>query len=121
MAITLGIEVTGAKQIIARLGALDARTRAALDDGMADAAETLRAEAASAAPRKTGRLRASIAVLREGFSGLAVAARAPYARFVELGTRRVPARPFLWPALFRLRRALIARIGEIVARALGTR
>ncbi len=121
MAITLTTEVTGARDIVARLGEIDGAARDALGQGLIEAAESLRREAASAAPRRTGKLRDSIAVVSDGLAGLAVAARAPYARFVEFGTRRIPAQPFLAPALFRLRRALVERVGEILARAVRMR
>jgi HK97 gp10 family phage protein len=121
MNIELSVEVTGAKEIFARLGGIDAAARQALGQGLIDAAESLRREAASAAPKRTGRLRDSIAVVSDSLDGLAVAAQAPYARFVEFGTRTSPAHPFLAPALFRLRRAVVERVGEILSRAVRAR
>lgn len=121
MTISLRAEVTGAKEIIARLGDVDASARDGLSDGLAEAAESLRREARSAAPVRSGKLRDSIAVAGDALPGFAVTARAPYARFVEFGTRKVPARPFLMPALLRLRRALVQRVAETLSRAMGRR
>ena len=121
MTVRLSADVTGAREIVARLSEIDASARDALGEGLIEAVESLRREAASMAPRRTGRLRDSIAVAGDALAGFTVAARAPYARFVEFGTRRIPARPFLAPALFRLRRALVERVGEILSRAMRTR
>lgn len=49
---------------------------------------------------RTGNLRNSIVAIKN-FVG--ATRRAPYARFVEFGTRRAAARPFLRPALDRMR------------------
>ncbi len=69
------------------------------------------------APVRTGRLRRSIVPLqlrpdRSG-SRAGVWARAPYALWVEIGTRRMRAQPYLRPALTTVRAAahlLISRI-----------
>ncbi len=78
----------------------------------------LGAEAAHAArelaPRRSGRLRDSIQVRAVTDSpAVDIAATAPHAAFVEFGTRRRPARPFLAPALQFARRRL-----DLLARAL---
>lgn len=72
-------------------------------------AALLAAEAArSHAPVRTGRLQRSIVPLpvvrADGRSISGVWAQAPYALWVEIGTRRNPARPYLRPALDTLRR-----------------
>lgn len=55
-------------------------------------------EARDRAPRRTGRLAASIGVADEGDT-VVVQATAPYAAYVELGTRKMRAEPYLMPAL----------------------
>lgn len=42
-----------------------------------------------------------------------IRADAPYARFVEMGTRRMAARPFLLPAARRIWPAIVARLGRL--------
>lgn len=49
------------------------------------------------APVDTGRLRGSIDVQRDG-NNHAVVTDVPYAPFIEFGTTRMPAQPFLGPA-----------------------
>ena len=74
---------------------------------VADAARAL-------APTRSGRLRASIQVEPAADAvQVDVIADAPYAAFVEFGTLRRPARPFLAPALQFARRRL-----DLLARAL---
>ena len=52
------------------------------------------------APVRTGRTRASIsAVVERSAMTLQIRADVRWAVFIELGTRRMPARPFLRPAL----------------------
>jgi len=65
------------------------------------AAEELREEAAALAPGRLG------AVLRAQASGDGAEVTAPpHARFVEFGTRKMAARPFLRPAIERVRAML---------------
>lgn len=81
---------------------LAARLQAAGEDRAGPAvqacAEGLRAAAAALAP---GRLGAALTVTRDD-DGAAVTAPG-FARFVEFGTRVMPARPFLRPAIDQLR------------------
>ena len=71
------------------------------------AAEFAAQQAKSLAPVRTGKLRDSIVGVvetrahGEGVEGIVgVKAEKFYARFVELGTRKSPAHPFLRPAVF---------------------
>ncbi len=69
------------------------------------------------APVRTGRLRDSIVSLplerRNGRASAGVWAQAPYALWVEIGTRRMPAQPYLRPALDAVRDAAPALVGQI--------
>lgn len=71
-------------------------------------------EARAAAPVRTGELRDSILVVWLG-DAWALVAGAAHAMLVELGTRLVPARPFLAPAF----RRAFARIGARLPAVLG--
>jgi len=69
------------------------------------------------APVRTGRLRDSIVSLpleqRGGRMTAGVWAQAPYALWVEIGTRRMRAQPYLQPALETVRDATAALVGQI--------
>jgi len=69
-----------------------------LDGLIADAASAaIQTQAQANAPVRTGFLRSSITRLVSG-GKFAVTALASYAGFVEFGTRRMSARPYLTPA-----------------------
>lgn len=59
------------------------------------------ADAKTRAPVRTGFLRSSIAVQQESPLSVVVGATANYSRFVEEGTSRMAARPYMRPAVER--------------------
>jgi HK97 gp10 family phage protein len=74
--------------------------RARLAPGVRKAAELVAERARKRAPVLSGRLRASIKVVpTDDPLGFRVVADVPYASFVEFGTSRQPANPFLRRAL----------------------
>lgn len=89
-----------------------------LEAALDDAAVRVRSEAQALAPG-SGALRASIEIVA-GADPLTtrVVAGAPYAKFVEFGTRHVAARPFLHPALALEKPRLVAALSAALAGAL---
>lgn len=88
-----------------------ARLAAAVRDALATPAPSGRGEAAHDVPwRRTGALQDSISHQLEGDT-VSVGSSDPAARAQELGTSRLPPRPFLGPAA--------AALGEEIARAVG--
>ena len=69
-------------------------------------ADSVASDAARFAPVRTGRLRASIEPGDVEGDSVKVWARAPYAGYVEQGTRHMAPQPYLRPALYRRREAL---------------
>lgn len=69
-------------------------------------ADSVSSDAARFAPVRTGHLRASIEPGPVEGDSVKVWARAPYAGYVEMGTRHMAAQPYLRPALYRKREAL---------------
>ncbi|HXG94147.1 MAG TPA: HK97-gp10 family putative phage morphogenesis protein [Blastocatellia bacterium] len=65
------------------------------------------------APKRTGRLRASIAVEQEGKMRFSLVASAPYAAFVELGTEHQEPQPYLAPAVAAARREIERRLARL--------
>lgn len=65
-------------------------------------------------PVDTGALRSSVNVAAEGMSA-AVTADVPYAAYVEFGTSKSAAQPYLVPALLQEKEAVIARIAEVLS------
>lgn len=66
-------------------------------------ANNIRNDAVAAAPVDTGRLRQSIGLQKRGEGHYRVGTNVEYAPYVEYGTRRMAAQPFMRPALERNR------------------
>jgi len=95
----------------------DAVSGQALTSAVTKGAEIVVAAAKAKAPRKTGKLAESIAMKVGKVSGSGVTAkigsqRVHYALYVELGTKKLTAKPFLRPALFGKRAAVTESIGK---------
>lgn len=86
-----------AAALLNRLSALPARARQILSAAALEAARQTARAAQSAAPVRTGALRASIAASPEE-NGARVETGVPYAGPVEMGTGHMRAQPFLQPA-----------------------
>lgn len=72
---------------------------AVVTDVLENTAKAVAEDARADAPVDTGRLRSSITSEMDGDTAI-VRATAPYAVYVELGTSRAPAQPYLKPALY---------------------
>ncbi len=89
-------------EVQAALAAAREHIRAGAQAAVSECAETIADQARADCPVASGRLRESIGVevCADGdVIEAQVAASAPYAAAVELGSRRSPPRPFLFPAL----------------------
>jgi HK97 gp10 family phage protein len=76
-------------------------------------AADVKAEAMRRAPVKTGHLRSTIyATVKDWVVNLG--AEATYALFVEVGTRYIMARPYLWPSI----QAYLPQLQEIIKEAI---
>jgi HK97 gp10 family phage protein len=89
------------------------------------AAEQAAVQMRAHAPYETGRLRSSVIVQRDAqgptTASMRVTVRARYARYLEYGTRYMPARPAFLPILNASRRAMLKDIGEDVLPAFNFR
>lgn len=83
--------------------AAHAQIIAAADRFLDRICEQVTVDAQRLAPVDTGRLRANIHAERTGEGTVRVTADAPYAGYVELGTSKQSAHPFLRPALYQRR------------------
>jgi HK97 gp10 family phage protein len=118
--VKITVTLQDAPRLRAKLRKLPAVVAAEMPQIMSHAAERVAETARGLAPRRSGALRDSIVVARDPVTGQAtVEARAPYAAFVEFGTVKRPARPFLGSALAASRSAIIEEISRALRRALG--
>jgi len=84
--------------------------RAAATRAMEKTAEAVAEAARAEAPVKTGALRDSITS-----EGGTISVGEPYALFVEIGTHRMPAQPFLTPAMEQTEELFEAKMREELA------
>lgn len=100
--------------IAARLNGLDALQRRlaarglepAIRDALQGEAEAIASGAADAAPGRLGKSIETIDESKSGRAAFAIGTRHRAGRFLEFGTRKMRARPFLWP-VFRARLPLV--------------
>lgn len=103
----VSISVSGSESV----SAAAERINAALPQALLAGAEAVAECARGMCPVDTGALRSSISVSADG-AGAVVSAGEDYAVYVEFGTYKTPAQPFLAPALS-------AAAGEMTAAILG--
>lgn len=95
------VTVKGGDKIIAKLKELGVDANKAIEVALKQSAEIIRAEAARKAPKRTGKLAGSMAVSEAKNNSIDIgpSKEAFYGMFLELGTKKMRARPFLRPSL----------------------
>jgi HK97 gp10 family phage protein len=115
MAIEITYDVTGAEEFKAAMERFDSGMQRQVHERLANWAAEVKASARQRVPVKTGNLRSSIySKISEWVAE--VGAEAAYAMFVELGTRYMRARPFLYPAV----QEELPRLEAIICEAIET-
>jgi len=116
MAIEINYDVMGVEEFKAAMERFDSGMQRHVHERLANWAADVKALARQRVPVKTGHLRRSIyAKISEWVAE--VGAEASYAMFVELGTRYMRARPFIYPAVQEFLPQLEAIIGEAIENA----
>lgn len=96
--------------------------QATIEDALSDGAEVVRDAIAANAPRNTGRLAGSIAISKQGREKYSVRIGPTisgfYGRFIEYGTSRMGAQPFMRPAFDSVRPQVQTAIGEAIWKAI---
>ena len=88
-------------------------------DKMGEVVDQMLAMAKSIVPVRTGKLRASIYSAIYAYFQFEVGANAPYAVFVEFGTSKMRAQPFIRPSVARYEKDLMKAIADGVIESLG--
>lgn len=111
MASSLSLELKGINGLLDRAKLLLPKVRARVQQTVAETALLIETDAKQFAPVDTGRLRSSIhaEIAPNGLSAT-VEVSVNYAVFVEMGTRRQRAQPFLFPAYEKNRGAFVANL-----------
>jgi len=124
MAGQFSVTVKGADDILQRLKELGAKAMPETQQAVAEAAKIIQDEAATRVRKRTGTLAQSITISEskrkvrkapgEASVFIGPSKEGYYGLFLELGTSKMPAYPFLVPAL----KASKARVKEAIAREL---
>lgn len=95
----ISVRIEGIKETVAEISLRDRRVREAVKHQVGESALKIQEEAKKRAPVDTGALRNSITVdfYEQGLAAQ-IGPHMPYAPYVEHGTRKMAARPFLSPA-----------------------
>lgn len=115
---TFTFKLDGETEFAGALYAWERRKSAAIGALVTRTAEAIAEDAARSAPKRTGRLRESIAAdVERALTELVgdVVAGVFYARMVELGTAKLSARPFLFPAWERAARGFYDDLQRILS------
>lgn len=122
--------VKGLKELIAVLEKIPKELDVAVEDRLEASAQQIQTDAKKNAPLDTGKLRQSIStsrpiqggkdskiwIIQANGTGLA-----PYAAFVEFGTRFMRAQPFLYPAFFKNRAEFISNLEDLLKKTFKNR
>jgi HK97 gp10 family phage protein len=110
------VTIEGLDELRKQLVDAEKAIRAGLRDAVQESIDAIRNDARRDVPVDTGKLRDSIEAAPgpSGLSGIVGTFGVHYAPFVEHGTSKRPARPFMLPAAERERRRLPDRISDAV-------
>ena len=99
MSVDLEVDVHGIPELQRKLDRLDQSMRGRVDEALDFEVEAMQTRAQQLAPKRSGYLASSIVALRIGEWAFKLMALAPYAVYVEFGTRFIQAKRFLSRAL----------------------
>ncbi len=108
------IRILGVERVVSRLDRIKNRINAFVDSSVSEAGELCWRRARELAPVRTGRLRDSIRISRARRGEAIVEATAPYAGYVEYGTRYMKPRPYMRPAAAEAVEKLREKLREII-------
>ena len=113
MAVEVNVAVEGVEEFKAAMERFDSGLQSHVHRQLASWAETVKVLAKQLVPVRTGHLRGSIyAKISEWVAE--IGSEATYALFVELGTRRMRAQPYLFPAI----QEHLPRLEQIICEAI---
>lgn len=115
------VEVKGTEELMRILEGLPLKIREKVDARLGEGAEVVAEKAGEIVHVRTGYLRSTIAAVRTSLLNWNVHATAYYAKFVEYGTSRMPAKPYLRPALTLTKPLITSLVKQGIAEAIEER
>jgi hypothetical protein len=113
MAVEVRCDVQGVRELLTAIATFQSAMQDYVHGKLVGWAADVKVEAMRRAPVRTGQLRSSIYALVSDWV-VNLGAEATYALFVELGTRYMRARPYLWPSI----QAYLPQLEAIVKEAI---
>jgi HK97 gp10 family phage protein len=98
MSVSINVDLSGTQEFANALSRFDVEMQRQIQQQLNDWAQSVKAQAESLAPTRTGYLSNSISVKSQDWQ-MEIGAEAAYASAVEFGTRNQRAQPFLAPAV----------------------
>lgn len=92
------VDVEGVEEVLGKIDLTNAKMRKAIKELVGKTALNIQLGAKRRCPVRTGALRNSITVDFYGTMSAEIGPHMPYAPYVEFGTRKMAAQPFLFPA-----------------------
>jgi HK97 gp10 family phage protein len=117
MAEEISIEVVGLQKALDNLEKFGEEFEAELEQALSDAAFAIEGKAKEFCPVDTGRLRNSIHAVKDGHLEYHIQDGTNYGVFQEFGTSKMPAQPFLMPAVDIVIPQLEAKIDAAIKQA----
>ncbi len=115
--------VEGQKEIAARLKKISQAATNDIEQALVNSALFVERDAKVKAPVDTGRLRSSLTHAEENFGSdtpaVTVGTSVEYAKFVEFGTTRQSAKPYLYPALIENKQKILREIAKAFRKGCG--
>ena len=118
MSVDLEVDVYGIPELQRKLDKLDQSMRGLVDLALDFEVEAMGIQAQQLAPKRTGYLASSIVAVRVGEWAFKLMALAPYAVYVEFGTRFMQPRRFLSRALELSMRTLVQHVSRAIEDAI---
>lgn len=108
------IDVQGIEAVVGALNTADGKIKQGAAAGIAEGGKIVEAAAKGMAPVRTGELRGSITSSASGLTAI-VSAGMHYAPYVEFGTYKMAAQPYMAPALASSAGAVITAIAAKIS------
>jgi len=118
VSVEMQIDARGIPELQHKLDCLDQNVRGYVDDALSSEVAAIETQARSLSPKRTGYLTRTIFAERVGEWVFGLGARAPYALFVEFGTRFIRPRRFLSRALELSMPGLVQRVNRAIGDAI---
>lgn len=115
--------IIGERELRRRLEQMLPRVKSEIEQALTDSALLVERDAKIKSPVDTGRLRSSLTHVSEDSGSdnpsVKVGTNVEYAKFVEFGSSRQAAQPFLYPALIENEQKIKRKLAEAFRRGLG--